>query len=263
MKFEQRPLSQTTDISRGETSSHEIWKNALLLLLGLIAAYGLLGLIAVWTADTIPDRWEAKLAQQGTDSKEPTEPTILESFKRTQGIFANVLSHLQPHRDLDYTLFIWDLDAPNAAAFPGGSIGITPAFLKQVHNELGIAFVLAHELGHHEGRHVLRQMGRTLFMSIFSSLTFGNSGLGSFISILELDYSRQQEKAADLFACELIWNTYHSGQGVTEFFENLKNDSSVLDSRWLTFSQTHPFTDDRIAYISAYFKEKALGHAND
>jgi Zn-dependent protease with chaperone function len=60
---------------------------------------------------------------------------------------------------LPYRLSVLPTDVPNAFALPGGGVGVTRGLLLEVTTEIGLAMVLAHELGHHHHRHTVRRLG--------------------------------------------------------------------------------------------------------
>jgi Zn-dependent protease with chaperone function len=145
--------------------------------------------------------------------------------------------------NLDYQLVHLSDAAPNAFAFPGGTIGVTSGLLELTEtDEVSLAFILAHELGHFVHRDHLKGIGRQVGRSLAWAVLFGNDPSGLF-SIhanhwLDMDYSREQESAADQFAIQLVHQVYGNMEGSGRFFEWLENHSS--HPAWVEWWMSHP-----------------------
>ena len=161
MKYIPKPLVETADISRGKTSLKSFLQSAVSVVLVLAALYFVLGLLGELLARTLPDRWERKLSR----ALPIASPSGTNDLQHVQTILAKLTAD-SSLRQLDYQLFLLELDAPNAVAVPGGGIGLTPELLASVRSETGLAFVIAHELGHHQHRHILRGLGRRLILGL-------------------------------------------------------------------------------------------------
>jgi predicted Zn-dependent protease len=174
------------------------------------------------------------------------------AFQRAQSILRRLTAGADL-RPLPYRLFlVEDLDTPNAVAVPGGGVGVTPALLQVVHSEIGLATVLAHELGHQHYRHGLKRAGRTLLWTVLLNLVMGKADTTSMHVALQLtaaSYSRSQEQAADVFALTLVHQVYGETQGALEFFEIMQREYEQQNPRWMHFFSSHPPTAERIAYL--------------
>ena len=120
MKFVPKPLVETADISRGQSS----WPDRLKYFVSaavVMAALYLLIVVSSWAlARWIPDRTEAKWLASYPDISSGTETP---GFERAQRLFDRMIE--QPGlRKLSYRLFALDMDLPNAVAVPGGGIGV-------------------------------------------------------------------------------------------------------------------------------------------
>ena len=154
-------------------------------------------------------------------------------------------------RPLPFRLVIVKMTVPNAFAFPGGVIGITPPLLKQLKTERGLAMVLAHELGHHQHRHTLKNLGRTLFQSIaMATMGLGDVPLmDSAAGLAASSYSRAHEREADEFALRLVYRAYGSTEDTLEFFEWARGAHETKASKLTGWAGSHPLSSDRIAYL--------------
>ncbi|MCW5553810.1 MAG: M48 family metallopeptidase [Verrucomicrobiae bacterium] len=248
MKYIPKPLVETADISRGKTSLKSFLQSAVSVVLVLAALYFVLGLLGELLARTLPDRWERKLSR----ALPIASPSGTNDLQHVQTILAKLTAD-SSLRQLDYQLFLLELDAPNAVAVPGGGIGLTPELLASVRSETGLAFVIAHELGHHQHRHILRGLGRRLILGLAAALLFNYDGLSSVdaaFRLAETGYSRRQERAADEFALRLVHEKYGDLREALEFFEYLQQTNG--DPLWQKYAGSHPLTAERLKHLREF-----------
>lgn len=245
MKFVPKQLVDTDDASRGKATPRTIAKDVLAVILFLIVAYVVLGWIGILVAEFIPDSWERKLGQISHKESVTLKPTNV--LYRAQ-VLLDRLREGESLRELDYRLIRLPIKGANAVAVPGGWIGVSPELAKQVATDIGLAFVLAHELGHHQYRHALRALGRSLLLYSAAALFGGNANfLTSALDISESRYSRKQEREADEFALRLVHRKFGTTDGATEFFRWVSGHHT--EHRVQKYFGTHPLTEDRIAYL--------------
>jgi predicted Zn-dependent protease len=142
----------------------------------------------------------------------------------------------------------------NAIAVPGGTIVVLSGLLDKVDSRAEIAFVLAHELGHFHHRDHLKGLGRALvaLVLVLSVTILGeDSPAAEFIfnslGQVEMKFSRDQERAADLFAVNLLKKCYGSADGALDFMRKLARQ----EKRWKLFYyfSSHPHPGDRLEYM--------------
>lgn len=145
-----------------------------------------------------------------------------------------------------YTLRVRVIEGePNAFALLGGEIWVTTGLLEQAESENEIAFVLGHEIGHFRNRDHLRSLSRGLLFGLFAA-SIGIDGLfGSSADLLELSFSRDQERDADAFGLELVNRHYGHVMGSCHFFERL-SETAGASSKMPAFLQTHPGSSRRV-----------------
>jgi len=252
VEFEARELTDSEDNSRG---GKEGWRSrckgilSAIVLLGL--AYLALGWIAHAAVGMVPPQMESKwfrwTDQVFADGPPPPQ--------RMQGLFERLLEDPEL-ADFDYRLVMLESDDMNAFAVPGGLVGFTTSLVEEVHSDIGLAFVLGHELGHLQHRHGLDRLGRSLLTALSLSWTgIDNSFLlkGS-ANLAELSFSRQQELEADAFGLELVMREFGTAEGALEFFEVVQAMEELgpgTPSRLTNFLSTHPLTPDRIRALEA------------
>ncbi len=244
MRFVPRKLFFTGDLSRGRPN----WRIRLrtLITLGVLvsAIYLLLGWTADRVADSISAETEVRLFRWIDLGNEPRDDP---AFDRAQSIFQRMLA-APDLRPLPYHLVLFDMEGPNAFALPGGLVAVTPDLLAELDHEIGLAFVLAHELGHHQHRHALKRLGRTLLYRLAIAAVAGPGDMSlvqNGVWLASQRYSREQEHDADRFGMERVHQVFGTTQGALEFFEAIHaqfGESSPLGAMF----QTHPLTSERL-----------------
>ena len=259
MRFVAKELKDTADISRGKLGFKGWVKNAAVAVLTLGALYLGIGIITNVIVATLPDeleaRWFAKAMAMG-------ETDDSEEFHRAESILRK-LSASSDLRSLPYKLFMVETQQPNAVAVPGGGVGVTLGLLREVKSEIGLATVLAHELGHQQHRHGMKRLGRTLLWRMILSFAMGavsTSGLEAGFMITEAGYSRDQEREADVFGLKLVHSVYGDTRGALEFFELVQREQEHGSARWTRLLSTHPLTAERIAYLKQIQEQLQVKH---
>jgi len=247
VRFVPKPLRRTADISRGTQSRRAFLTNCVLVTAFFLAVYVVLGVTADLVAGYIPDRYEAKLfsAKTRKDAKGDGD------FRRAERIFAKLIER-PGLRQLPYHLYALPMDKPNAVAFPGGGVGVTPALLKNVRSETGLAMVFSHELGHHQHRHALKNLGRGLLYQVTLGVMFGTRTppvIGGAVYTGEMRYSRKAEREADEFALRMGKDVYGDTRGALEFFEMIHEKYCDGHETWVAFVATHPDPEARLEHL--------------
>lgn len=253
MEFIPKDLGEAADASRGITKTSEKVKDVLSVVLVLGLLYLFLGFLAQVAANRVPDRWEAQLFQSPTN----LDLEESESLNRAKEILTKLLQN-QELRDLPYQVHYLPLPEPNAFAFPGGHIVLTKGLLEKVDSEIGLAMVISHELGHQQHRHALKGMGRSFLIRGTFGLLFGNDQMiASSMNLMESSHSRSQEKEADLFGLELVYDAYGTTEGSLLFFEMISGDQEG----WSSLLESHPLPRERILYLRTEAKRlQGLSH---
>lgn len=259
MKFVPKRLVETADVSRGASTLLAFFKNTFLAAVFFGGLYLILGLVAALLASFIPDSWERKLT-----GHVPGEFEQDERLDRPQALLDRLLA-ADDLRNLDYELYLVDFPGPNAFALPGGGIAVTGDLLDTVESDIGLAFVLAHEVGHHQHRHILKGLGRRLIYGLFASAIFGLDGpVDGAFEVAQLHHSRQQEVEADLEALERVHRAFGTVEGAFEFFESMQEQEP--EGEWFRYVSTHPLTRERILLLqgeAAALSEARDGEASD
>ena len=158
------------------------------------------------------------------------------------------------HRpDFQYQFVAVNDDSLNAVALPGGYIFITKAMLENMQTEAQLAAILAHETTHVVARHSSEAMSRQIGIDMLLSAVVSeqtpqalSTVAGLSRQIIELGYSRDQEKEADLAGMDYMVRAGYGPHGMVETMQMLQDQHSA---RPITFLSTHPAPENRVAYL--------------
>ena len=154
--------------------------------------------------------------------------------------------------------------APNAYALPGGTVVVTEALLDAVESENELAFVLGHELGHLRHRDHLGRLGRGLVLQLALASLVGAGGPDTLPALLaalgQAGFDRDQERAADRFAQEILAREYGHVAGADHLFGRLPDAAlPELGARVASWLSTHPLGPERSRALEEARRE--AGHA--
>ncbi len=251
MKIVNRQPSKTADASsnRGQIWS-ELWHltaYAALLVVGVFFSIG--GLVDLIVPAITPQK-EAALFSRWIPNRTPSADAD-EKLKPSHEILEQLIQDPAVPK-LPYRLTLIQNPAPNAFAFPGGTIGLTSGLLESLDSKAALTFVLGHELGHFQQRDHLRGFGRSIGGAVVFALLFGgemgNSQFAdTFTHILGRSYSRDQEEAADLFGLGLVFRIYGETDGCDQLFRVLLESDKTPE--WAYMLSTHPAPGERIEQL--------------
>jgi Zn-dependent protease with chaperone function len=144
----------------------------------------------------------------------------------------------------------------NAMALPGGIVVLTDELVALSASEDEVLAVIAHEIGHVELRHALRQLlGNSAVAVTLATMTGDAASLGTAVTglpvtLAQLQYSREFERAADDYALELMRSHGLSPLAFASMLERLAARHGT-ETEGPAFLSTHPVTAERIARIRA------------
>ncbi len=166
----------------------------------------------------------------------------------------------------DWEVVVFDDDAPNAFALPGGKVGVHSGLLSVAQTEDQLAAVIGHELSHvtyqHGGQRVSTQLaleaaGQVAQMYVGSKGEQRNPmleaaiGVGGQVGVL-LPFSRKHETEADRAGQVLMARAgYNPGEAAT-LWQNMMAQSNGAPPQWLS---THPNSEKRMERLSAQAPE--------
>ena len=202
-------------------------------------------------AKKIPISFEKNLSKPYFNMLVPKESSCNndERFKEIESIF-NMLTSSVDDSPYDFNLHIIKSGIINAFALPGGDIVIYSKLIEKTTRPEQLAGVLAHEIQHITNQHGMESLIRDYSLSILISALTGNTnntkttlGFAKFLGLM--NYSRVNEKEADIKGIKLMKKAKLDPKGMVEFFEILKKNTGDIPNS-LEYVSTHPQTSDRV-----------------
>jgi beta-barrel assembly-enhancing protease len=232
----------------------------LLIAASIGASYGIVAFIhkplvkASKGIDSVPVSWEKGLKDRlkkyiENDSRTLDDETVLAAV---DSIKNRLLAH---EKDTTYRveIMVVESETVNAVTFPGGLIVVFTPLIRLTDSPEELAAVIAHELGHVVHRDPLKQMAKELGISTVLSMINGGKATPMVETLvkdfLDVQYTREQEKAADEYAFKLLAESRISPRYFADFMEKLAPDSLGDEKGRLKFEyfNTHPDVRARIS----------------
>ena len=248
MKYQPKALSTNHNVS----NKHPL-KDFVVLLAGVtafvIAVYAVLGWTVDFAIDHLPDDFDEtqffthNSPNSSTDISKQLQRQV-DELTQCAGITKTV------------TISVINSEDINALALPGRHILVYQGLLDEVQTEIGLAFVLAHELAHFKHRDHLRGLGRRIVLGTVSVLLTGsNSSLTQALmpasTIGESTYSQSRETEADRAALRTLDCYYGNVEGAEELFEYLEKQAGT-GLPLGHYLSSHPDPAARIQLIKHY-----------
>ncbi len=157
----------------------------------------------------------------------------------------------------DYSLTYIKEDTVNALAIPGDRIIIYQGLLDKVNSENELSMVLGHEIGHFANRDHLRGIGNLLLVQILISFFLGqndfiDTGAKIANTVVNAQYSQNQEVKADEFGLHILNDYYGHVAGATDFFRQLEAQTP----RQIAFLSSHPVPKKRVKKLKKLIKSE-------
>jgi len=165
----------------------------------------------------------------------------------------------------------------NASMAPNGMLQLWTGVFVRILSEAELAAILGHEFAHFERQHSLKQFrdlrAKTDAMAWLSFLPYGVGLIGQ-IGLIggALDFSRDQEREADLVSLEYLAASQYSPDSAANIWENLRaemdataaarNVRSRKDKNGGFFA-THPGSAERASYLRERSAQLALDNGFD
>ena len=185
-----------------------------------------------------------------------------------------VVLQLPPeYRDMEWEMAIFQADAVNAFAMPGGKIGVMTGILKAAQNQHQLAAVLGHEVAHVTARHANERASRGSFSNVgvqVAAVLLGGGNQGATYTAYEalnagaalgimLPFSRSQESEADVIGLEYMAKAGFDPRESVPLWQNMDAEADEAPAEFLS---THPSSETRIDQLVAEFGS-ALKYYNE
>jgi len=255
-------------VKHPRTMAHELLLLLFLIVVTIALSYGVVALMhkplakASKGIDNIPVSWETGLKEKlkkyiENDSKTLQDKTVITAV---DSIKNRLLKHFS---DTSYRVEIMVVESKtvNAVTFPGGLIVVFTPLIRLTDSPEELAAVIAHELGHVAHRDPLKQMVKNLgITAVFSMINGGKPAPMAETLVkdfLDIQYTREQEKAADDFAFTLLAQSRISPRYFADFMEKLGPDTLTDkgDGGQMEYFSTHPDVRARISAAKTASKQ--------
>lgn len=217
------------------------------------------------TASLMPVSWEKKFGAWISSAQE-TRALKDEKANREIERLGRQIAGENALATYDFRFRIIPDPTANAFASPGGFIGVHTGLVAGAKSPDEVAAVLAHEIEHVMRRHSLHGIMQKYGFALLMSLLFGDEGhsLSKVLAFTsEIEFSKRQERQADIGGLKRLEDAGLSGSGAAEFFQRTKTQKSTL-GEWMEYLSTHPADAKRIRYLQdAAAKMKAPSHRPD
>lgn len=253
MKHAERLPDDSVNVSK----RHPL-REMVLLLAGLSAAgvlaFWLLGALVDVAVDWVPLETEATLLAELPLDDVLSDGSLDEARSKALSRRLAALAVHWPEDPYEHGVVVIPDEQPNAFAVPGGLVLVTEGLLELTGEGPALDFVLAHELGHFRHRDHLRGLGRSLVFG----LAMNAVGLsdGSWLAerasrFADRAHGRDQERAADAFALEVLWREHGDVSPALDFLRGLPPEAGP-DGALGSFVSTHPGLAEREATVRAW-----------
>ncbi|OHB62171.1 MAG: hypothetical protein A2167_01665 [Planctomycetes bacterium RBG_13_46_10] len=196
-------------------------------------------------------------AEKQLKGKIPNEE--LQNYIDTVGQRIARISH---RPDWEYHFMAVQDESINALALPGGYVFITKGLLVKLTTEAQLASILAHEVSHAVARDSAAAISREIGIGILFAAAVIQDAPQSALEaanitrqILGLQYSRDDEQAADLAGLDYMVRAGYNPQGMIETMHVLQDEMKVKP---IEFFSTHPNPQNRIGYLKQKIQAKYL-----
>lgn len=206
---------------------------------------------------------EEQIAEMGASAFQQLKAKTPESDDSSTNSYVTcvadaITSELGPGREWEVVVF--EDEAVNAFALPGGKIGVYTGLLEVAENQDQLAAVIGHEVSHVIAEHgnarmsaaVVTQAGLTA-AQIYASSSGGEQqqilgllGLGAQVGVL-LPYGRSQETEADLLGLDLMARAGFDPRESTDLWRNMAAAGGEQPPEFLS---THPSHETRIETLT-------------
>jgi len=153
-------------------------------------------------------------------------------------------------REFDYEFYVILDPELNAFALPGGKIFINAGAIAKARSEAELAGLIAHELAHAVLSHGFQRLAEaTLVGNVARFVPFG----GTIGTLLVLDYSRDQERQADVMGTRILVSAGYAADGLRNLMATIEAESGGRSvPTWLS---THPHPERRVRYLEELIVE--------
>ena len=200
--------------------------------------------------DSISIAWEREF-KEGIKKLIANDALLVQRDELDEAL-SDLLQRLEQHiEEHPYEIEIVVVNSPlvNAMAFPGGLIVFYAPLIRLTETPEELAAIMAHEIGHVVNRDPLRKLIRQIGLSATLAILGGESTaiLEDLIKdLLDLKYSRDQEREADDFALQTLAASGIDPAHFASIMQKLSSGKTNGNDKVFNYLSTHPHLDERV-----------------
>ncbi len=157
----------------------------------------------------------------------------------------------EPYASMEWEIEIFDNEAVNAFAMPGGKIGVFTGILQVAENQDQLGAVLGHEVAHVTEQHSLERANREIITQTGAragGAILGGGSIGDLVQMgaqlgLSLPYGRAQESEANTVGLVYSADAGFDPRASVKLWKNMAEANKGAPPEFLS---THPSSSTRI-----------------
>ena len=155
----------------------------------------------------------------------------------------------EPYASMDWEIIVFEDEAANAFAMPGGKIGVFTGIFTAADTPDAFATVIGHEIAHLTQDHVMERAKKGMLTDWMKMIGTSATGLGDLVSqgtdiLVGLPYDRRQESEADRVGLLYMAEAGFDPRSSLYLWRNMSDMSQGAPPEFLS---THPSDDRRMA----------------
>lgn len=239
-----------------------------------LSRIGLLVIVLVGSGCAVPIISERELELQSDAEFQKMRKQMVESRDARVRTYVQCVSDAilaevnEPYASLNWEVVVFDDEAVNAFALPGGHIGVFTGLLKVAENQDQLGAVIGHEVAHVTERHSYKQVNRQLTTqgAVYagavvlggSQTTYDLLSMGAQLGVT-LPFGRGAESEADVVGLRYMAEAGFDPRASVQLWKNMDAEGGASPPQFLS---THPSSSTRISSLIAQLPE-ALDEFND
>ena len=249
------PPALAAHLRRGHSTMH--WhRRKWNVVLGVLAGFALLTLVAWWQSEAIT-AWMAHRVSMETEvnigeqalAQLQVEHELTQEGPAVEAI-GEIGSRLTQGSRYEYRWYLSADREVNAYALPGGIVVVNAGMIESAEDADELAGVLAHEIQHVEQRHTLQQMIHTAGWAAVLAVVLGDVSAITAIVVHQLGNlrnSRKLEAVADVEGMRALARAGIPPQGMVSLFRKLEGEQRRRGGAGIPLLLSHPATADRLS----------------
>lgn len=209
--------------------------------------------------------------QMKKEEKVSAKPAVNVYVQCVVDPLVNEARQLDPHLPTNWDVVVFDSDAINAFAMPGGKVGVYTGLIDLTENQDQLAAVLGHEIGHVMAHHAAERMSTaqvTVLAMTAAGVALANNkdqaaimaalGIGAQVGI-QLPFSRVHESEADQIGQELIASAGFDPAQSIRLWELMDKNGGARPPELLS---THPDPANRAQRLEGLLSKTEMMYQN-